>query len=118
LWAIANEIVLVIDQNGAILTELKCKRNHFFSNYYSGTSQIGNDKYSITCDSEKITLSQNDLNIGDVKIFVKDPFHRHASIQINEKKFDLRRKDLTQTFEVFDSSGQLVFTINGKLYKD
>jgi hypothetical protein len=110
LWAIANEIVLVIDQNGAILTELKCKRNHFFSNYYSGTSQIGNDKYSITCE--------NDLNIGDVKIFVKDPFHRHASIQINEKKFDLRRKDLTQTFEVFDSSGQLVFTINGKLYKD
>ena len=110
--------VLVCDQNGTTVTELKCKRNHFFSNYYSGTTQIDNDKYSITCDSERITLSQNDLNIGDVRIYAKDSFDRQASIKVNGEKFNLKRKDLKQIFEVVDSNEQTVFTIRGKLYKD
>jgi hypothetical protein len=108
----------VSDQNGTTLAEFKCKRNHFFLNYYSGTTQIYIDKYSITCDSEKITLSQKDLNIGNVSLFAKDSFYRQASIEINGEKFHLKRKKLKQIFEVVDANEQTVFTINGKLYKD
>ena len=110
--------VLVSDQYGTTLTALKCRRNHFFSNYYSGASQIDNDEYSIACDSKAITLLRNDQKVGDVRIVVKDAFYRLASIQFNDERFDLIRKDLKQMFEVMDSNGKIIFTITGKLYKD
>ena len=88
--------VLVSDQYGTTLTEFKCKRNHFFSNYYSGKSQIDNHEYSIACDSKAITLLRNDQKVGDVRIVVKDAFYRLASIQFNDERFGLIRKDLKQ----------------------
>jgi len=110
--------VLLIDRNETILTNLKCEKNHCFSSYYSGTSQIDNDIYSIACNSEKIILSYNNLNIGEIRLFSGEIFDRKAVIEIKDEKYKLNRKNLKQIFEVEDSSGQRLLTITGKVKKE
>jgi len=78
----------VFDGNNKLLTELKCKLNNWFSNYYSGTANINGSIYSIVSSSKGISMiTNNNLTIGEVKIVESGLLGRIANIKIQGETY-------------------------------
>ena len=110
--------VEVYDNSSNPLIKLNCKSNSWYSKYISGTAKIKGYVFSILDNNEGISLLLNNLQIGHVTIATKDLFGRLATIEIEGEKFFFERKNLKQRFTVTAKNDNILFSIDGKTYKD
>jgi hypothetical protein len=99
----------IVDRDNNLLTELKCKPNYWFSNYFSGSAKI---------NEKGIFLTSNHLKIGEVKISSSGLFGRIANIEIEEDIYILKRENLKLKFVAVSDDGETILTIDGKLYRE
>lgn len=106
------------DIEGNLLTDLSCKRDHWLSSFYSGTFNIGADKYVLSNSSEGIRCLLNNNLIGKVTISTSYPFGRLAIIQLADHLFKIKRENLKEEFVITCIDGNVLLSISGKVYRD
>jgi len=106
--------VSVSDMSGAVVAELKCKKDNWLSQCYSGTGFAGDASFSIKYNSKKITLAEGSDDIGMLRISNEQRLHNHAAIEINGVKFFVIQQNPVSEFELLHSEAGIIGKITGK----
>ncbi|RDV10254.1 hypothetical protein DXT99_26645 [Pontibacter diazotrophicus] len=94
-------------------TTLKSKPNGWFSNYYSGSTNIDNTDFNIERNSKGIVLNANQSVIGNVKTSKFGFFGREAIIILSGEKYILKRESLPLKFVVLNEQREVIINITG-----
>ncbi|MFC7773906.1 hypothetical protein [Flavobacterium sp. GCM10027622] len=110
--------VEVNDRFSNLVNRLTCKSNSFFSNYISGKAILNDNEFSIHNSNKGILLALRNSPMGRVSIVTQNPFHRCATIEMDNETFFFTRATLQQRFEVTDKDNKVLLTIDGQLVKE